>query len=239
MAYYQLVKSETFSKNWVITLNSLKIQQKNYFSPQNSNLYAYAANNPVRYIDPDGNESRVSQLFTEDDYWQTEEFQNRLDEFISSPEFRASPFKVVAFINGEFTTNPKKIWGHALKNIGKIVFVGGMELVNDFGSVASVAAYSSGNVVLGVTIDGLSLACDIGLDLYDYSISGDKKQLVDNLLNTVVANAIGKMAAKGISGKYTEKALKEKIQPIIEEIVSQGYITLNEIMKKITEGQNE
>lgn len=54
MAYYQLAKSETSSKNWVNTLNSLKIQQKNYFSPQNSNLYTYATNNPVRYTDPTG-----------------------------------------------------------------------------------------------------------------------------------------------------------------------------------------
>ena len=54
MTNCRLKKSETFSKNWVNTLNSLKIQQKNYFSPQNGNLYAYAANNPVRYMDPDG-----------------------------------------------------------------------------------------------------------------------------------------------------------------------------------------
>ena len=54
MTNNRLKKDETFSKNWVNTLNSLKIQQKNYFSPQNGNLYAYAANNPVHYIDPDG-----------------------------------------------------------------------------------------------------------------------------------------------------------------------------------------
>ena len=57
MTNCRLKKDETFSKNWINTLNSLKIQQKNCFSPQNSNLYAYAANNPVHYIDPDGRAS--------------------------------------------------------------------------------------------------------------------------------------------------------------------------------------
>ena len=66
MAYYQLAKSETSSKNWVTTLNSLKIQQKNCFSPQNGNLYAYAANNPVHYIDPDGKSVFIDCIEDED-----------------------------------------------------------------------------------------------------------------------------------------------------------------------------
>ena len=60
MTNCRLKKIETFSKNWVNTLNSLKIQQKNCFSPQNGNLYAYAANNPVKYTDPDGNSTEVT-----------------------------------------------------------------------------------------------------------------------------------------------------------------------------------
>ena len=183
--------------------------------------------------------SRVSKLFTEDEYRNTKDYQIRLDEFMESAEFWSSPFKVVAFIDGEFTTNPNKIWKNALKTIGKTAFIGGMELISDYGSVASIAAYSSGNVVLGISIDGLSLACDIGLDLYDYSIDGNKDILVENLMNTVISNAIGRLAAKGISGNITEKMLREQMEPIIGDIVSAGYTTLNDIMKTITEGQNE
>ena len=54
MANYQLAKSQTFPKYWLSTLNSLEMQLKKQFRPQNSNLYAYAANNPVKYTDPDG-----------------------------------------------------------------------------------------------------------------------------------------------------------------------------------------
>jgi len=42
-------------KNWLILAKSQEIAQKRALSPTNGNLYAYAANNPVHYIDPDGN----------------------------------------------------------------------------------------------------------------------------------------------------------------------------------------
>ena len=41
-------------KNWLLLLNVHEKQRKKASSPTYSNLYAYAGNNPVHYLDPDG-----------------------------------------------------------------------------------------------------------------------------------------------------------------------------------------
>ena len=38
---------------------------KNLFDPQKFNLYAYARNNPIGYVDPDGNEAVSASLLPE------------------------------------------------------------------------------------------------------------------------------------------------------------------------------
>ena len=47
-------RSSSFSKSWITVLKNAEIQLKKPCYHNNGNLYAYAANNPVKYTDPDG-----------------------------------------------------------------------------------------------------------------------------------------------------------------------------------------
>lgn len=50
--------SFSFSNYWATSLNDAEIQLKKLCTHNNGNLYAYAANNPVHYTDPDGKAPR-------------------------------------------------------------------------------------------------------------------------------------------------------------------------------------
>ena len=56
------------SKNWVSLIKSVEIRQKRAVRPYYANLYAYGANNPVKYTDPDGNENKVA-IVGNDNRW--------------------------------------------------------------------------------------------------------------------------------------------------------------------------
>ena len=58
------IQKNNFShnKNWSSLLKNIEIERKQAILKNNSDLYDYGANNPVKYTDPDGRENKIEDL---------------------------------------------------------------------------------------------------------------------------------------------------------------------------------
>ena len=59
---------KSYAKNWLAPVKYAEMQSKNAVRNQYTNLYAYGANNPVHYIDPDGRSPFAFIKRTEEEY---------------------------------------------------------------------------------------------------------------------------------------------------------------------------
>ena len=86
--------------------------------------------------------------------------------------------------------------------------IGTMRFMSEKGCTLSLLCYASGNIVLGGIIDGISVACDITLAVYDYKNSSksqnDKIKLTVDLTTT--------LSAVFFAGPIAEKLAKSSLK---------------------------
>jgi hypothetical protein len=107
--------------------------------------------------------------------------------------------------------------------------VSGMKIMSKNGSMIAIAAYASGNVGLGLIIDGSVVACDITLAYNDYQKKKNKEEFITELAVIATKTVIGAStakAAKAFSG-LGEVELMKRLEPMIADLISTG---VNEVL---------
>lgn len=119
-------------------------------------------------------------------------------------------------------------------NIAGDAIVAGAEFMSDYGGVIAVACYASGNVGLGLIVDGITFACDISLStkkLYEGDISKLEfgVEVANSIVITAVGNKVGGNFAKAAERALLDKKTTEILSNIVADFVSQGIVTLEAV----------
>lgn len=114
--------------------------------------------------------------------------------------------------------------------------VASAEFMSEYGGAIAIACYASGNIGLGIIIDGVSLACDISLTankLVNNDISG--QQAAMDIASTCAATAIGSKCGSNFTKAATRTILDSNTEKIISnciaDFVSQGFTITVDIQK--------
>ena len=103
--------------------------------------------------------------------------------------------------------------------------------MSEYGGVIAIACYASGNIGLGIIIDGVSLACDISLTATKFNNNEiSSQQAMLDIASTVTSTAIGSKCGKNFTKAANRVLLDPKTTEIlsncISDFVSQGFTTL-------------
>ena len=192
-------------------------------------MYVYSFNNPIRYTDPDGNFGFDQQL---------------LRQWMESAANGNAPTQGEMFsqvMNGaeqQFAAGAQIVQNKlssAMENtmsIANDAIVAGAEFMSDYGGVIAVACYASGNIGLGMIIDGVSVACDVTLAMRDYQNSNkssvDKAMLITDLATTAASTlgsgVIADYATKGFN-KIGQKEFNERLTNTLSEVIGTEFDT--------------
>ena len=153
-----------------------------------------------------------------------QEIKNK--KFYSEPKYTESGMLILEVDSIESIPTSTQIMNNAINS--------GAKFMSDYGGVIAIACYASGNIGLGIIIDGITIACDISLTTNKYY----EKEITSSQALLEIATSVAATATGAKCGKNFEKAayqvlLNPKTTEIvansISDFVGQGFSTLIDI----------
>ena len=195
----------------------------------NGNLCHYAKNNPIKYINHNGRKNWLRQFLM--DWFMNNSVPPTQQEIFNAAKQHAEQHfnYCMQNVQNKLSSGMKKAM-----NVAGDAIVACAEFMSDYGGVIAVACYASGNIGLGMIIDGVSIACDISLTAYKYNngeISGTVA--MTDIVSTIVITAAGMKCGSDFEKAAKRVLLEPKTMQIVSNCItdfaSQGISTLNKI----------
>jgi hypothetical protein len=118
--------------------------------------------------------------------------------------------------------------GNAAIKIADDALVGGMIFMSENGPMIALACYATGNIEIGLVVDGITIASNVALDIREFSETRDKMRLASSLLVDGVSFAVPYSTGKAISGNI--RFTSQDSETIINFVTEMQGIIINSTM---------
>jgi len=162
------------------------------FNYVNFHVYHYAGNNPVKLKDSEGRQSEWD-LFME-------AYNN--GEIVTAVDAWSAVLNDIGRKADIFFRN----FGYINSETARLAVFGGLKFMSEHGDIIALACYQTGNVKLGMIVNGVVIAADITMAATEYKETGDWAKFSSDLLRIAVAEA-----TSHATGNYlqTERGMAE------------------------------
>ena len=207
-------------KKWILLLNTAEIRRKTHLRQPYCNLYAYGANNSVRYIDPTG-----QWIDNEDGTFTAEAGDTLYDLFGENWQEKSGFTRDPRTLQVGETVGKKNRTNPVIENTLSNVFItrndgnntpyddrSTSEKVGDFLIATSLClnfismfCLYTGNIAAAETLDGVAIICDLGAAV-SYSIAGKRKQAAGAIMAVMLDVVPGPYKFNKGAARFAETA---------------------------------